>query len=172
MNFKKLGSVLSKRKMLYLCTAEDGVQWAGDNMSLYELSGMPKFTIDSLLFVFGVNMEKKEAWITTETFFPESYDTALEIQDDLPISIDENSICWHGTQYSILHAMDRCFVIPERYLTPIWSDQMHLFMRIMPKTGEMKIIAKEGLFISAIFEPVKAEQELREWLIKTNNAIW
>lgn len=114
----------------------------------------------------------KEAWITTETFFPESYDTALEIQDDLPISIDENSICWHGTQYSILHAMDRCFVIPERYLMPIWSDQMHLFMRIMPKTGEMKIIAKEGLFISAIFGPVKAEQELREWLIKTNNAIW
>ena len=69
MNFKKLGSVLSKRKILYLWTAEDGVQWAGDNMSLYELSGMPKFTIDSLLFVFGVNMEKKEAWITTETFY-------------------------------------------------------------------------------------------------------
>lgn len=172
MNFKKLGSVLSKRKMLNLSRDYEGVQWAGDNLAMYELSGMPAFTIDTLLFVFGVNMEKKDAWLTTETMFPEDYDTTLEITDDLPITIDENSICYHGTQYSLLHAADRCFVLPDRYLMPICSDQMHLFLRVMPKTGEMKIIAKEGLFISAIFEPIKADQDLRDWLIKTNNAFW
>ena len=172
MNFKKLGTVLSKKKMLSLRMDGNGVQWVGDDLALYEMSGLPVFTIDTLLFTFGVNMEKKGDWYTEEKSFPAEYDTTLEITDDLSIEIDKNSVCWHGTQYCLLHAVDRCFILPERYLLPIYTKQMQLFLRVMPKTGEMKIIAKEGLFITAIFEPIKADQELSEWLMRTCAAIW
>lgn len=172
MNFKKLGSTLSKKKMLVISMAPDGAQWAGDDFSMYELSGLPTFTIDTLLFTFGVNMEKKDTWYTKEEAFPMEYDLEMERHDDMPITIDDNSICWNGTQFAILHAADRCFVLPERYLLPIWSKQLQMFMRVMPATGEMKIIAKEGLFITAIFEPIKAEQEISGWLKKTSEEIW
>ncbi|MBR3262841.1 MAG: hypothetical protein IKF93_06985 [Lachnospiraceae bacterium] len=171
MNFKKLASVLSKKKILILRTDGNGVQWAGDDVSMYELSGMPKFTTDTLLFCFGVNMSKKDSWLMEEADFPEEFDTSPELTSDLPIVIDENMIIISGSTYALLHTADCCFILPERYTIPIMTEQTHLFLRTMPITGEAKIIAREGMFVTAIFQPVNATEEITKWLEKTANAV-
>lgn len=167
MNFKKLGSTLSKRKALTLSETENGVQWAGDDISMYELSGLPKFTTDTLLFTFGVNMTKKDSWLLVEQDFPDDYDTSPELESDVPIVIDDNAILYNGSTFRLLHTADRCFILPERYLLPVWTEQMQLFLRTMPLTGEIRIVAKEGMFVSAIFQPIQASAEMQEWLDKT-----
>lgn len=167
MNFKKLGSVLAKRKMLILAIDASGTQWAGDDISMYELSGLPQFSVDTLLFTFGVNLAKKDTWLLQEDAFPVTFDTSPELQTDLPVIIDDNAIGFHGNTFRLLHAADKCFVLPERYLLPVYNDQMNLFLRTMPATGEPKIIAREGLFVTAIFEPLRASAEMQEWLDKT-----
>ena len=170
MNFKRLGSVLAKRKMLTLFQT-GGDQWVGDDYSMYELSGLPEFTIDTLLFTFGINMEKKDSWVLNEMTFP--YDCSLneDLDTDVPVVIDDNYINWHGTQIALLHVADKCLVLPERYLTPIYSDQMQMYLRAMPETGETKIIAKEGLFITAIFSPIKATEDLCKWLQNISTSV-
>ena len=167
MNFKKLGSVLAKRKMLTLFQT-GGDQWIGDDYSMYELSGMPEFTIDTLLFTFGVNMEKKENWVTTETAFPYDCNFYEDTDTEIQVVIDNNYVIWHGTQIALLHAADKCLVLPERYLTPIYSNQMQLYLRAMPETGETKIIAKEGIFVTAIFQPISAPDEMVSWISEIN----
>lgn len=171
MNFKKLGSVLSKRKCLYLLQGRSGVQWAGDDLGIYELSGMPEFTVDTMLYIFGVNMADRDKWLTKEDGFPAEYDTETENSSDQPIVIDDHSIQYAGTEFAILHTGRSCFVLPERYLKPIYTENMALFLRTMPETGETKIVAKEGLFVTAIFEPVRATQEMAEWVAKLCNEI-
>ena len=170
MNFKKLGSVLAKRKMLTLFQT-GGDQWIGDDYSMYELSGMPEFTIDTLLFTFGVNMEKKDNWVTTETVFPYDCNLYEDTGTDIQVVIDNNYVIWRGTPIALLHVADKCLVLPERYLTPIYSDQMQLYLRAMPGTGETKIIAKEGLFITAIFQPISAPDEMVNWISEINKQI-
>lgn len=171
MNFKKLSSVLARRKMLVLYSNNEGPQWAGDAFSCYELSGLPSFSVDSLLFTFGVKPEKKESWFTKEETLPKSWDLSPDDRTDIPIVIDDNGILFNGTIFSILHVSGKCFVLPERYLQPIYSDQMQLFMRTMPETGESKIIAKEGLFVTALFAPISATDDLQAWMVQTCNAM-
>ena len=171
MNFKKLSSVLARRKMLVLYSDSVGEQWAGDDFSCYELSGLPSFSIDSLLFTFGVKPEKKESWFTQEEALPKSWDLSMDSRTDRAIVIDDNGILYKGTLFSILRVGSGCYVLPERYLQPIYSDQMQLFERTMEATGEIKIVAKEGMFITAVFETIEASAELKDWMLKTCNAM-
>lgn len=171
MNFKKLSSVLARRKMLVLYSDGVGEQWAGDDFSCYELSGLPSFSIDSLLFTFGVKPDKKESWFTDTKILPKSWDLSMDSRTDRPIVIDDNGILYKGTIFSILRVGSSCYVLPERYLQPIYSDQMQLFLRTMPETGEGKIIAKEGMFVTALFAPISASEDLQDWMVKTCNAM-
>ena len=170
MNFKKLGSVLSKRKVLNIWKTEEGVQWVGDDISMYEMSGMPEFTTGALLWTFGVKTEKIDQWLTKEEVFPYGINTEMELENDLPVSIDENTIAI-GSTFLLLHVKERCFVLPERYLQPVSSSQMVLIFRTMPETGEAKIIAREGMFVTAVFQPLKASEEMAAWLEKTAAAM-
>lgn len=171
MNFKKLSSVLARRKMLVLYSDGVGEQWAGDDFSCYELSGLPSFSIDSLLFTFGVKPDKKESWFTDTKILPKSWDLSMDSRTDRPIVIDDNGILYKGTLFSILRVGSSCYVLPERYLQPIYSDQMQLFERTMEATGEIWIVAKEGMFITALFAAIDASEELKDWMVKTCNAM-
>ena len=95
---------------------------------------------------------------------------------DIPIVkmlgvIDENGILYNGTLFSILRVGSGCYVLPERYLQPIYSDQLQLFERTMEATGEIYIIAKEGMFITAVFDASDPSAEMKEWMQKTCNAM-
>lgn len=171
MNFKKLSSVLTKRKMLVLYEQKDGPQWVGDGFSCYEMSGLPEFTTESMLFAFGVRPEKRDSWYTRETAVPKSWDLSMDSRTDRPIVIDENGILYNGTLFSILRVGSGCYVLPERYLQPIYSDQLQLFERTMEATGEIYIIAKEGMFITAVFAASDPSAEMKEWMQKTCNAM-
>lgn len=171
MNFKKLGSVLAKRKMLVLYAQKDGPQWIGDDFSCYEMSGLPEFTTESLLFAFGIRPEKRDSWYTHETAVPKSWDLSMDSRTDRPIVIDDNGILYKGTIFSILRVGSSCYVLPERYLQPIYSDQMQLFERTMEATGEIWIVAKEGMFITAFFAAIDASEELKDWMQKICNAM-
>ena len=171
MNFKKLGSVLSKKKMLWLLTDNKGVQWAGDDIALYELSGLPEFTPETLLFVFGAKMADIDKWKLKDGEIPWGIDTSEELESDKPVVIDDNAIMMNGSTCILLHVGERCLWLPEKYLMPVYSNQMHLFCRTMPETGETKIIAREGLFVSAVFEPMGATDDMREWITKIRDEI-
>lgn len=171
MNFKKLSSVLARRKMLVLYSNNEGPQWAGDDFSCYELRGLPSFSVDSLLFTFGVKTDKKESWFTDTKILPKSWDLSMDSRTDRPIVIDENGILYNGTLFSILRVGSGCYVLPERYMQPIYSDQLQLFERTMEATGEIYIIAKEGMFITAVFAASDPSAEMKEWMQKTCNAM-
>ena len=170
MNFKKLGALLAKRKILNIWTTEEGVQWVGDDISMYEMSGMPKFTTGALLWAFGVKPEKIDQWMTEEMDFPYGINTDMELQNDVPVSVDDNAIVL-GSTFNLLHVKDKCFVIPERYLQPVSSSQMVLIFRTMPETGETKIIAREGMFVTGVFEPLRATEKMLDWLEQTTAAM-
>lgn len=170
MNFKKLGALLAKRKVLNIWTTEEGVQWVGDDISMYEMSGMPEFTTGALLWAFGVKPEKIDQWMTTEMEFPYGINTDMELQNDVPVSVDDNAIVL-GSTFNLLHVKEKCFVIPERYLQPVSSSQMVLIFRTMPETGETKIIAREGMFVTGVFEPLRATEKMMDWLEQTTAAM-
>ena len=144
MNFKKLSSVLARRKMLVLYFNKEGPQWAGDDFSCYELSGLPTWmTVDKQIGTIG--SDGGSVTFRMSTGVPEYSGEVLDASG--------------------------CYVLPERYLQPIYSDQMQLFLRTMPETGEGKIIAKEGMFVTALFAPISASEDLQAWMVKTCNAM-
>ena len=166
MKIKKLATIVSRAKQLYLYDSANGRQWAGTGSALYLLpQNLPKMDTEQLAGIMDI-VPKKAA-----EFFIETGETPATMPDG-DSSYDETELLYDLTRGIIFDATDMLpletpgggiYYIPFKQLNPVDdAEQLGLYLRTWG--GAPVIAVKDGLFLTALIRPAQFSPQFSPWL--------
>ena len=165
MKIKKLASIVSRAKQLYLYDSASGRQWAGIGSALYLLpENLPKMDTEQLTGIMDIKPQKAaEFFIATAS--PSTMPDGDSSYDETELLYDlTRGIIWDGTDILPLQTPGGgIYYIPFKQLDPVTDTaQPGLYLRTWG--GAPVIAVKDGLFLSALIRPLQFTPQFSPWL--------
>lgn len=167
MKIKKLATIVSRTKQLYLYDSANGRQWAGIGSALYLLpQNLPKMDTEQLTGIMDIKPKK-----AAEFFIDTGATPAM--MPDADTAPDETELFYDLTRGIIFDATDMLplqtpgggiYYIPFKQLDPVDdAKQPSLYLRTWG--GAPVIAVKDGLFLTALIRPAQFTPQFSPWLV-------
>ena len=167
MKLKALASLCNEAKVVRLCNAQDGTQWAGTDGTIYKLpENLGRLTTDALCAIFDISAEKAAKMQITEKDLPDVFETDDygKGEKDLLYWMDRRLILNGVDELPLKAPGGEVLCIPTKALRPgNDAEQPGLFLRHTP-SGMPYVVYKDGVFVQAIIMHCRMEPELLTWL--------
>lgn len=166
MKIKKLASLVTRAKQLYLYDMEHGAQWAGVGDAIYLLpQSLPRMNETLLTLIMDIKPEKAAEFHIEHEAMPANMPTWDESQAELELIYEPfNSVTYDGVEMiPLINPGAGVYFINSKYLSPINdAEQPGLYLR--KRGGENIIAVKDGLFLTALIKPVQHKPAFFPWL--------
>lgn len=148
MKIKKLASIVSRAKQLYLYDSASGRQWAGIGSALYLLpENLPKMDTEQLTGIMDIKPQKAAEFFIETGETPPTMPDGDSSYDETELLYDlTRGIIWDGTDILPLQTPGGgIYYIPFKQLDPVNdAEQPGLYLRTWG--GAPVIAVKDGLF--------------------------
>lgn len=166
MKIKKLASIVSRAKQLYLYDSASGRQWAGIGSALYLLpENLPKMDTEQLTGIMDIKPQKAAEFFIETGETPPTMPDGDTAPDETELLYDlTRGIIWDGTDILPLQTPGGgIYYIPFKQLDPVNdAEQPGLYLRTWG--GAPVIAVKDGLFLSALIRPAQFTPQFSPWL--------
>lgn len=167
MKIKKLASVVSRAKQLYLYDSANGRQWAGIGSALYLLpANLPKMDTEQLTGIMDIKPKKAAEFFIETGNTPETMPMGDTAPDEIELFYDlTRGIIYDATDMLPLQTPGGgIYYIPFKQLDPVDdAEQPGLYLRVWD--GAPVIAVKDGLFLTAIIRPAQFTPQFSSWLV-------
>ena len=159
MKLSKIAKLCVRAKRAYLYDdTERGIQWVGDGRSMYPLYMMPELTTETVLRVLDVKDKDFDKIAVSKADLPRHIDCSDGTDDKLlpeaGISIGYASEVLEPLRFST----GLRFLNPF-YLAPVQDKPDLMLYERETDEGEPYIVAKVGLMVQAIIQPLSVTDE-------------
>lgn len=166
MKIKKLASIVSRAKQLYLYDSASGRQWAGIGSALYLLpENLPKMDTEQLTGIMDIKPQKAAEFFIETGETPATMPDGDTAPEETELLYDlTRGIIWDGTDILPLQTPGGgIYYIPIKQLDPVNdAEQPGLYLRTWG--GAPVIAVKDGLFLSALIRPLQFTPQFCPWL--------
>lgn len=167
MKISKIAQICKKTGQVYMLDgASHQGQWIGDGRAFYAVSGIPAMTEESILTLFDVPQERRDAWIARRMdHMPGtvSLDDYAPGEEPVGSGSDLAAIVWRGNTYRPIRTSQGIVLLPGGFLAPLMDEKARegvvLFERKMAKGG-VYIAVKTGIFLRAVIVPAEFDAEI------------
>lgn len=161
MKIKSIAAICKVRKRITLFTkfARDGsvVQYIGDGIALYPISGLPPLDDKNVLIMFDVPEKQWDDWFVECAEIPEGINPLDVDPEEKLVEKSELSLIYAGRTLKPLYAHQGLLLIENRYLAPIADLDKTEFYERRAIAGQPYIAVKSGMIVNAIIMPYEMD---------------